>query len=83
MVMCSILTFKFLINLRILSFSKKTEFNLESVLNDIVEGKTFLLIKVEHWAAKKSSKRFAFYVKSHTILLFTNNGGINGTLVPL
>ena len=46
--MCSILTFKVLINLRILSFSKKTEFNLESVLNDIVEGKTFLLIKVEH-----------------------------------
>ena len=47
MVMCSILTFKFLINLRILSFSKK-QFNLESVLNDIVESKTFLLIKVEH-----------------------------------
>ena len=33
--------------------------------------------------AKKSLKRFAFFVKSNTILLFTNNGGINGALISL
>ena len=69
--------------LRISSFSKEIEFNLEWVLKDIVDGKTLILVKDVHWAAKKSLKRFAVVVKSDTILLFTNNGGINGALVSL
>ena len=53
---CALLTFKFLIILRISSFSKEIEFNLEWVLKHIVEGKTLLLVKGVHWAAKKLLK---------------------------
>ena len=45
-------------------------------MKEIAEGSMLLLGKGVHWAAKKSLNRFAFSVKSDTILLFTNNGGL-------
>ena len=63
--------------------SKEIEFNLEWVLKDIVNGKTLLLVKGVDCVAKKSLKRFSFFLKSNLTLLFTNNGGINGTLVSI
>ena len=41
---CALLTFKFLVIVRISSFSKKKlEFNLEWILKDIVDGKTLTI----------------------------------------
>ena len=47
------------------------------------EGNMLLPDKGVHWVAKKSLNRFAFFVKSDTILLFTNNGGIKVILLSL
>ena len=80
---CALLTLRFLIIFRISSFSKLIEDNVEWVLKEIAEGNTLLLDKGVHWVAKKSLNRFAFSVKSDTILLFTNNGGIKGILLSL
>ena len=52
-------------------------------LKDFLEGKTLILGIGVHWEAKKLLQRLAFSVKSDTISLFTNRGGINGILVPL
>ena len=82
MTMCFI-NVKVLIIFRISSFSKLIENNLDWVLKEIAEGNTLLLDKGVHWVAKKSLNRFAFSVKSDTILLFTNNGGIKGILLSL
>ena len=73
---CALLTLRFLIIFRISSFSKLIEDNLDWVLKEIAEGSMLLLGKGVHWAAKKSLNRFAFSVKSDTILLFTNNEGL-------
>ena len=80
---CALLMLRFLIIFRISSFSKLIEDNLDWVLKEIAEGNTLLLDKGVHWVAKKSLNRFAFSVKSDTILLFTNNGGIKGILLSL
>ena len=77
------LTVKFLIILRISSFSKEIEFTPEWVLQDITDSKTLLLVKGVHWVPKKPLKRFNFFVKSDAILLLTNNGETYGTLVSL
>ena len=74
---------RFLIIFRISSFSKLIEDNLDWVLKKIAEGNMVLLDKGVHWVAKKPLNRFAFSVKSDTILLFTNNGGIKGFLLSL
>ena len=80
---CALLTLRFLIIFGISSFSKLMEDNLHWVLKEIAEGNTLLLDKGVHWVAKKSLNRFTFSVKSDTILLFTNNGGIKGILLSL
>ena len=80
---CALLTLSFLIIFRISSFSKLIEDNLDWVLKEIAEGNMLLLDKGVHWVAKKLLNRFAFSVKSDTILLFTNNGGIKGILLSL
>ena len=74
---CALLTLRFLIISRISSFSKLID-HLDWVLKEIAEGNTPLLDKGVHWVPKKSLNRFAFSIKSNTILLFTNNGGIKG-----
>ena len=75
-------TFKFLIILKILSLLNLIVVNLLSVIKYLLEGKTLLLEIDVHWEEKKTLKRLAFSVKSDTISLFTNRGGIKGTLLP-
>ena len=74
---------RFLIIFRISPLSKLIEDNLELSFKKIAESNMLLLDKGVHWVAKKSLSRFSFSVKSDTILLFTNNGGIKGILLSL
>ena len=80
---CALLTFSFLIILRISSFLILGANNILLVLKIFLEGNILLLLISVHWEAKKSLKRFAFSVKSDTILLCTKREGIKGTLLPL
>ena len=80
---CALLTFSFLIILRISSFLILGANNILLVLKIFLEGNILLLLISVHGEAKKSLKRFAFSVKSDTILLFTKREGIKGTLLPL
>ena len=75
---CALFTFKFLI-LRKSSLLNLIIVNLLSVIKCLQEGKTLLLEIVVHWE-EKNIERLVFSVKSDIILLFTNRGGIKGTL---
>ena len=69
--LCALLTFSFLIILRISSFSILSANNLLLVLKLFLEGNILLSLIGVHWEAKKSLKRLAFSVKYDTVLLFT------------
>ena len=75
---CASSMLRFLIILKISSFSKLIEDNLDWVLKKTAEGNTLMLDKGVHWVAKKSLNRADFSVKSDTLLLFTSNEGIKG-----